>query len=197
MLQNMQLILTNFTPKFTMPKLKHNSHTNRITGDSIEMRMNWNSQVGDVVVWQQSDPHMLMNNHTLSTIRNAYESGILSFAQTCRNQSTVKCFYYSPVTVQREMDWAHNTTAPYVNAITYTRMKQLASWGLQAAIKHDVQILNGSITAAHWWGSWDGLHYSEMASHYHQGDNYNWVGGVSMMITQMLINSVCNDIVRD
>lgn len=77
----------------------------------------------------------------------------------------------------------------------------------EEAIKLDIPFVDGdTITRAHWFGSWDGLHYSEMFSHYVNGQNttvpgvipsqkgadHRWFGGASMMITQIFINMLCN-----
>ena len=42
-----------------------------------------------------------------------------------------------------------------------------------------------------WWGSWDGMHYSQNRLNFDNKDG--WVGGVSMMFTQMIVNVMCND----
>jgi hypothetical protein len=59
-----------------------------------------------------------------------------------------------------------------------------------------IPVLDGeSLTEAHWWSSWDGLHYSEMGAHFAKSFSKQlkrWNGGTSMMATQTLINKVCN-----
>jgi hypothetical protein len=62
-------------------------------------------------------------------------------------------------------------------------MRALNEIGRAAAEELGMSILEGeAVTDAHWFGSWDGLHYSEMMHHFINQDP-RWYGGVSATLS--------------
>jgi hypothetical protein len=207
-LQNIQLLATGFQPQFAMPKHKRSEVVVDIPSpvhDGTPIRTLWAAHGGDVEVLTLDDSHLLMAHSTLdSALRAQYEKRISDFATKClapAGSGQKQCFYYAPTTIQREIDWARSkwslgSVDSSLLQITHVRQRQLHEWGVQHARKLGLSVLDGGqITDAHWWSSWDGLHYSEMVAHFPQGTfatNDTWIGGTSTMVTQVLLNHLCN-----
>jgi len=93
----------------------------------------------------------------------------------------------------------------------------LAAIAREAAQAGGIEYLDAwHLTHAHWWASWDGMHYSQVwgflwflsltytycfvlqrMSNLVKDSNLRakeprWMGGASMMSTQVLINAICN-----
>lgn len=201
MLQNVQMMLSNFDPQVSMPKLKaadtyDNTFVSTDAGmDPVSVKMLWyRSEDSVVAVEQFQAPHLLSTGQPVSEMIANLKVSMDAFSKWCNANPTRKCYYYVNPAVQREADHVQwrNGNSSFYNSITDTRMQALNAAGREHARSLGLHMLEGEEpTRHHWNGCWDGLHYSEMYHHYVRGDP-RWFGGVSMMITQVLINDLCN-----
>jgi hypothetical protein len=197
MMQNIQMILTHFDPSTRIPKLKGGgpSWTEAIMYDDNEMPIYlcWGSfnENTDVAVDNFGLAHALATGQPISTLVSSHVANLQHFVEGCSKKT--KCVYYVHPSVQREADHVVNRLVQrsFYEQITGDKMRVINSAAKNQLKGSGVMLLMGDIiTEAHWYGSWDGLHYSEMYEHYVPGDP-RWYGGVSMMITQVLINQLC------
>lgn len=203
MLQNVQLITVNFKPLVAMRKLKLSSWETSIGNFSFQ----WNQEppLGSFISFvQESIPHLLFDLKTRGKIPMTefqWSSRLNLHAKECQDRGVVHCYLYIDPPVQRAVDhWKRLVENIFFEGVTPDRhrsmIRSLRQSVQSSSGKQPIEILDGySIASAHWWGSWDGLHYSEV------GDNFapegsdefkSWYGGVSAMITQVLLNQICN-----
>mmetsp|Transcript_54370 Transcript_54370/g.129199 ORF Transcript_54370/g.129199 Transcript_54370/m.129199 type:complete len:725 (+) Transcript_54370:137-2311(+) len=206
MLQNVQLIASNFKPKSAQPKLKKDVHVGTIF--SLDVGFTGPTRNNFVHVSQFAAPHILLDrgdrgpfpSKARVDFSRSFGVQVDTLAASCKKAGVRHCFIYLDPPLQRLLEhWKrlenYNGGLKQQESMSAGRHRTLVDQCLRSeavsrARGGGLAILDGyNIGRAHWWGSWDGLHYSEMASHFNVSNG--WYGGVSSMITQVLLNQVC------
>jgi hypothetical protein len=204
MLQNIQLIASNFKPQRAMPKLKENTYIGKIF--SVDVGFTGPTRDNFVHVRQLSVPHLLFARSDRGPFSPAAQADWSTFfgveldalAASCRHEGVRHCYIYLDPPMHRQVETelrlVDSTQQESMSATRHKIMVDhcLRSEALSRARGGGLAILDGySIGRAHFWGAWDGIHYSDMGMHI-DTNNLGWYGGVSSMITQVLLNHVCD-----
>jgi hypothetical protein len=109
MLQNIQMLLTNFNPTFAMGKLQTFSgmaHTRSIPiPNGLEVVTDFTGSYNNdsIKVLHLSNPHALKANGPISIIGREHAKQVARFFKmNCQQPSTALCFYYVNPAVQHE-----------------------------------------------------------------------------------------------
>ena len=166
-MQNIQMILSYYNPQMKMPKLKPSDKLEN-TLNNINLQWNHGPNKQDITMIHMSEPHVLASGGDMISIIQQQTLNLRNRVKSCRF-AKAKCIVYINPQVQREIDHtsARLSSNNFYKHITPQRMSALTNALRKEAELQNVSILDGaSITKGHWFGSWDGLHYSEYFSHY-------------------------------
>lgn len=166
--------------------------------------MNWANifpkDESNVLLGNFDSVHQLGNLDAMQTVISRTRIWLQDLVSYCSESKNKECLYYVNPSIQQEAVWSdvrlNETFFPF-SLVTIERMASLNAAMRQQAKAWNIATLDGeSMTKAHWSSSWDGMHYSEADNHFDpdhdQEANKGWSGGVSIMITQALINLLCN-----
>jgi hypothetical protein len=152
----------------------------------------------DVVVGNFLSVYQVAQNKSMPGILDDNVQRLRLLSDECKRQGIAHCLYYVNPVIQHES--AYPTSRLNESDFLYTFASRERMHALNARLRDasrdlGLSVVDGErVTAAQWHGTWDGIHYSQAMNNYHpDGDDaFAWTGGVSMMITQLLVNRLCN-----
>lgn len=161
-------------------------------GDSLELL--WQSSPEkeklDVFVYTPAVIMGMYSHFSPDVLARSVARDLDRLQAICKQQDTHLIYYVNPAVQHASL----RLTSEQSQNITRSNVLSVIKRGRSHAVDIGVDILDGSaMTLARWYASHDGIHYTWHVGRGHGVNALNmpqWVGGVSWMITQILLNRI-------